>query len=155
MCDDDSTKYGGCCCCCVVITVIILVASSISSLPVNTWGLVYNGIGKTVDYNVYSSGIHTLGPMRSFIEYPTTLQTMSFRRGGTGEAISARSKDGLIVTFNAEFQYQLQRDKLFSQYMKFGVDYKSPCSRYAIDILNDSAAKENASSFFKELNSIS
>jgi hypothetical protein len=39
-------------------------------------------------------------------------------------------------------------------YMKFGEDYKSPCSRYAIDILNDSTAKNKASAFFKELNQI-
>jgi len=39
--------------------------------------------------------------------------------------------------------------------MKFGEDYKSPCSRYAIDVLNDSAAKYKASNFFKELIKIS
>ena len=60
-----------------------------------------------------------------------------------------------MVTFNADLQYQLRQPDLYKLYMKFGEDYKNPCSRYVIDILNDSASKQVASSYFKKLNDIS
>ena len=155
MCDDESTKMvGGCSCCCALITGIILIIMSIATLPINTWGLDYSGIGKTVDPTPQTAGIKFLGPLHSFIQYPTTQQTFSFQRGGIGPAISARTIDGLIVTFNANFQFRLNKGDLFKMYMKFGEDYQSPCSRYAIDVLNDSAAKNKASAFFKQLNLI-
>lgn len=155
MCDDDSTKViAGCSCCCCIITTFVLIVMSIATLPINTWGLDYNGIGKTVDPMAQTAGIKFLGPLHSFIQYPTTQQTFSFQSGGIGPAISARTIDGLIVTFNANFQYKLNKDDLYKMYMKFGEDYQSPCSRYAIDVLNDSASKYVASSFFKQLNKI-
>ena len=107
--DDDCRNIGFCMCCCGIVVGIILILMSISSLPINTWGLDYAGIGKTVDPIALTAGIHMLGPMHSFIEYPTTLQTFDFKSGGIGSAISARTIDGLIVTFNAEFQYALDK----------------------------------------------
>jgi expansin (peptidoglycan-binding protein) len=97
---EDECKIGVCCCACTSLIGIIVIIASFSSLPVNTWGLDYSGIGKTINPTIFSSGIHFLGPAHSFIEYPTTLQTFNFKSGGTGEAISARSIDGLIVTFD-------------------------------------------------------
>ena len=135
--------------CCGIITGLIILAMSFATLPINTWGLDYNGIGKTVSQVLMDAGVHVIGPLHRFIQYPITQQTFSFRSGGVGPAISARTMDGLMVTFNAEFQYQFVKSDLYKLYMKFGEDSKNPCSRYAIDVLNDSASKQKASSFFK------
>ena len=54
--------------------------------------------------------------------------------------IEARSKDGLMVNFRAQFQYQLNPKSLVTLYMRYGEDYKSPCIRFAVDTLNDQAA---------------
>lgn len=39
-------------------------------------------------------------------------------------------------------------DRLYDLYMKYGEDYRTPCEKYAIDILNDAATKYDANSFF-------
>ena len=36
-------------------------------------------------------------------------------------------------------------------YRRYGEDYKTPCSRYAIDAMTDDASKYQASFFFRNL----
>ena len=55
-----------------------MIAMSIKSLGVNTYGLDYAAITKTINPSVYTSGFHFLGFMHSFIEYPATYQTLDF-----------------------------------------------------------------------------
>ena len=42
-----------------------------------------------------------------------------------------------MVNFNAQFQYQLDQKNLYNLYMRYGEDYKSPCIRFAVDVMND------------------
>lgn len=93
-------------------------------MPINTYGLDYNGIFKEIDPNIYTSGFHYIGFMHRFIEYPTTIQTLDF--GGEvpdRPAIDARTKDGLMVTFKAQFQYQINQATLMDMYLDYGEDY--------------------------------
>jgi len=39
-------------------------------------------------------------------------------------------------------------NQLYNIYMTYGEDYKSPCEKYVIDILNDAATQYDAYSFF-------
>ena len=39
--------------------------------------------------------------------------------------------------------------------MRYGEDYKTPCEKFAIDILNDAATKHDANSFFTQTDQIS
>ena len=55
-----------------MIVAIVMIAMSIKSLGVNTYGLDYAAITKTINPSVYTSGFHFLGFMHSFIEYPAT-----------------------------------------------------------------------------------
>lgn len=75
-------KGAGQCICCMVcmvlIFLIVLLSASIKSLEINTYGLNYNPIGKSVEEKVYKSGIHWLGFAHSFIEFPQQLQTLNF-----------------------------------------------------------------------------
>ena len=32
--------------------------------------------------------------------------------------------------------------------MRYGADYRTPCEKYAVDILNDAATRHDASTFF-------
>jgi len=79
-----------------------LIGSSFASLPVNTWGLDYAGISKTIDSTPLTSGIHFLGVMHSFIIYETTRITWKFNGATT---IVARTADGLTVSFDAIIEY--------------------------------------------------
>ena len=123
----------------MVIIVITFVILSFSSLPVNTYGLDYSSITKQINENAYTSGYHYLGFMHSFIEYPTTMQTLDFSDSPTANRgpIEARSKDGLMVNFRAQFQYQFNQADLIHIYKRYGEDYKSPCIRFAVDTMND------------------
>ena len=95
----------GCSFCLMILIVITFVILSFSSLPINTYGLDYSPITKQINENIFTSGYHYLGFMHKFIEYPTTMQTLEFSDTNTANrgAIEARSKDGLMVNFRAQF----------------------------------------------------
>ena len=148
------------CICCSVCSLIIVVATflilSFSSLPVNTYGLDYSPISKQINPNVFDSGFHYLGFMHKFIEYSSSTLSIDFSDGGSADrgAIESRSIDGLQVKFQAQFQYTLNKLKLTDLYMRYGDDYKSPCIRYAVDVLNDRATNFTATKFFQEIDTV-
>jgi len=143
-------------CCLVTIIVIIFVSLSLSSLPVNTYGLDYSPISKTINTQIFDSGFHFLGFMHKFIEYPSSTLTINFSddNGSDRGQIESRSTDGLMVSFNAQFQYTFDRGQLRDLYLRYGEDYKNPCIRYAVDSLNDRATRYNATVFFKDLGTV-
>mmetsp|Transcript_32959 Transcript_32959/g.50417 ORF Transcript_32959/g.50417 Transcript_32959/m.50417 type:complete len:181 (+) Transcript_32959:6-548(+) len=148
------------CICCGVCTisviVVVFLVLSFSSIPVNTYGLDYSPITKTMNSQIYTSGFHYLGFMHKFIEYPSTMQTFEFSDASSANRglISARSKDGLMVNFRAQFQYQLDAKDLLNLYLRYGEDYKTPCIRYSVDVMNDMAAQFAASMFFRNLTTV-
>jgi hypothetical protein len=95
------------CCsvCLLVVVVITFLILSFSSLPVNTYGLDYSPITKRISPTVFSSGYHYLGFMHKFIEYPSIMQTIDYsnNKDASRGPIEARSKDGLMVNFRAQF----------------------------------------------------
>ena len=137
----------------VIATFLIL---SFSSLAVNTYGLDYSPISKTISPNIYDSGFHFLGFMHKFIEYSSQTMTVDFadESGADRPAIESRSIDGLQVKFAAQFQYQLNKGSLVDLYMRYGEDYKTPCIKFAIDVLNDKATNFTASKYFREIDLI-
>ena len=149
-------KCLGCSCCVFFVALIVYFAMSMSSLPVNTWGIDYSPITKTVNPNIYDSGFHMIGFMHKFIEYPSQVQSIDFSddKGNDRDAVESRSIDGLQVKFSVQFQYTLQKSNLIDLYLRYGEEYKPPCIRYAVDILNDKATQFTASQFFNDLGSV-
>lgn len=45
-------------------------------------------------------------------------------------------------------------EDLLKLYLTYGSDYKTPCLRFAIDKMNDIAARYKANEFFKDLQNI-
>ena len=82
---------------------ILFIILSFSSLPVNTYGLDYSPITKSINENVYTSGYHFIGFMHKFISYPSTMQTFEFAKTPTATRgpIEGRSSDGLMINFGA------------------------------------------------------
>ena len=56
-----------------------------------------------------------------------------------------------MVSFRAQFQYLLNSNNLPDLYNRYGEDYQTPCIRFAVDKMNDIAARYPASTFFKNL----
>ena len=59
-----------------------------------------------------------------------------------------------MVNFRAQFQYQLNQKNLLTLYLRYGENYKSPCIRFAVDVMNDQAATFAASMFFRNLTQV-
>ena len=148
---DDPKKVIGCCCCVTaVIAIAGLVFFSFSSLDAQEYGLDYSSISKTIDDKVYTSGYHFLGFAHSFIVYPSVVLNMEFSNdvAADREPIESRTEDGVPLSFKASFQYLLDANRLYDLYMRYGENYRPPCERFAVDILNDAATKHDANSFF-------
>jgi hypothetical protein len=94
--------------------------------------------------------------MHKFIEYPSQILSIDFSDevGNDRGPVESRSIDGLQVRFSVQFQYTLNKLNLLELYLRYGEDYKSPCTRYAVDILNDRATSFTASQFFQDLGSV-
>ena len=95
------------CCsvCMLIIVVVTFVVLSFSSLAVNTNGLDYSPITKEIGDQTYNSGYHYIGFMHKFIEYPSSTLTFEFSdlKNADRGPMNARSKDGLMVNFRAQF----------------------------------------------------
>jgi hypothetical protein len=140
-----------------VISILVLVFTSFRSLEVNEIGLNYSGITKTVDNELYTSGIHFLGVGHSFIKYPTTAQTYEFSKakGSHAPQVRSRTKDGLEVELEISFQYLYISTQVYDLYMTYGMNQLVPCKKIAIDILTDVATQFMASQFFFDKRKIS
>lgn len=140
-----------------VVALIVLIFTSFRTLEVNEIGLDYSGITKTIDKEVFTSGIHLLGVGHSFIKYPTTVQTYEFSnsRGSDGPSVRSRTKDGLEVELEISFQYIYMMDKIYEMYMRYANNQHLPCMKVAIDILTDVTTQYNAAEFFFSKDKIS
>lgn len=104
-CESPAGKCIGCSCCVFVVCLIMYFVLSISTLPVNTWGIDYSPITKQINPFIYDSGFHMIGFMHKFIEYPSQVQSLDFsdEKGADREAVESRSIDGLQVKFSVQF----------------------------------------------------
>ena len=111
-----------------VISALVLVFTSFRSLEVNEIGLNYSGITKSVDRDLFTSGIHFLGVGHSFIKYPTTVQTFEFSKSSQSDAknVRSRTKDGLEVELEISFQYLYVSTQLYDLYMMYGQKERLP-----------------------------
>lgn len=140
-----------------VVAMLILILTSFRTLEVNEIGLDYSGITKSIDTQLYTSGIHFLGVGHSFIKYPTTVQTYEFSKapGSDSPNVRSRTKDGLEVELEISFQFIYVSTQLYDLYMSYAKNYKTPCKKIAIDILTDIATQYIASQFFFDKEKIS
>lgn len=140
-----------------VVALIVLIFTSFRTLEVNEVGLDYSGITKTIDKQIFTSGIHLLGVGHSFIKYPTTVQTYEYSnaKGSDGPRVRSRTKDGLEVDLEISFQYIYILNKVYDMYMRYAENQNVPCMKVAIDILTDVATQYNAAEFFFSKDKIS
>ena len=140
-----------------VVALIVLIFTSFRTLEVNEVGLDYSGITKTIDKEIFTSGIHLLGVGHSFIKYPTTVQTYEFSKakGSDAPRVKSRTKDGLEVELEISFQYIYILNKIYDTYMRYAENQNIPWMKIAIDILTDVATQYNAAEFFFNKDKIS
>lgn len=149
-CASRNPKSLGCCCCSILLLVTIF--CSFGSLEINQLGLNYSLISSTVEKNGYSAGLYPLGPFHSFIKFPSTVQTIQFSndRDSSGPPLRSRTSDGLELTLEISFQYQLNTSVLSDLYHKFGTEYEKVYVNMAMDLVTSMATRYSATSFFSD-----
>jgi len=132
----------------------------IKSVEITEYGLSANMITRKVDPNPYLSGRYWIGPWCSFIKFPSVVKTIQYSDAkmqddlGMDEQgepmLRSRTSDGLDVTIELSFQYQLHQEKLFSLYTTFGAgrEFHDLFVRVAIDRLTEIATEYTANEFF-------
>jgi len=130
----------------ILIPSIVLLSVSFSSLESTEYGLNYNGNVKSIENLTYTSGLYFLGVGHSFIVFPKTLQTIDFTTDTT--PLSALTSDGLPVTLEISFQYQLNQDQIYELYLDLGDTWPEVFSAVGQHILAAVASDFPANDFF-------
>ncbi|MHA2362816.1 MAG: prohibitin family protein [Candidatus Hodarchaeales archaeon] len=138
----------------IIIAVIIIgigfVFFSFQPLEYTKYGIAYNSINNQIDKSkVYESGLYFL-PAHRFIKFPKTLQIIEFSAdpGADSGVMKSRTSDGLAVTLEISFQYQLIKEEIIDLYTEFGTDYKETFIRIGRDVVRDIAGEYTAIEFF-------
>lgn len=88
-----------------------------------------------------------------FLKFPSTVQNVQFSNDGKsldGDSLKTRTRDGLEITLEISFQYQLRSNKLFDLYNKYGLrdNYHNIFVKNAVDVLTAVATEHPAKHFF-------
>jgi len=95
----------------VVITSIVLFALSWDTIEPYQLGLIFDGNVMHIETDqTYTSGRRLVGLGKHYLAFPTTVQTLRFGdffNNQNGGDIVLRSKDGMVISLEVSFQYQL------------------------------------------------
>jgi len=139
---------------------LFIAIAGFKSVEITEYGLASNMITRKVQRAPYSSGRYWIGPWSNFIKFPAVLKTIQFSDSrlqddlGMDEQgdpmLRSRTADGLDVTIELSFQYQLHQDKVYDLYttMGSGRDFHNLFVRVAIDRLTEIATEYTANEFF-------
>jgi len=128
------------------------------NVEVTEYGLNYSLVTRKVDHNTYPSGRYWIGPLNHFVKFPAILTTIQFsdlsmqtdliERGD--DTLKSRTRDGLDVSIELSFQYQITAHKVHELYTNLGpyADFHKLFVRLAIDRLTEAATAYSATEFF-------
>lgn len=115
------------------------------------YGLKQNWITGQVDTSrVYTAGRYFIGFENSMITFPRIQITIEFSGDSNSESdsIGGRTSDGLSMTLEISFQYQLIQNKVPDLFNTYGNGYQLIFIQRARDIIRDISSKYNAIEFF-------
>lgn len=135
----------------VILAGIVLTSALFSpfllydTVDTTEYGLKYSTwTSSLIDENVYTGGRHYTGFFGKFLIFPATQQTIDF----TAESITGRTSDGLAISLQISFQYQLVKEKIVSIYKSLGVKYEDIFLQTSRDNLRDTTSLYTAIQFF-------
>lgn len=139
---------------------VFIAIGGIKSVEITEYGLSHNTITRKVEKRPYISGRYWIGPWCYFIKFPSVVKTIQFSDSrlqndlGIDEQgdpmLRSRTADGLDVTIELSFQYQLHGEKLYELYTTAGAgrDFHDLYVRVAVDRLTEIATEYTANEFF-------
>jgi hypothetical protein len=121
----------GCCSIVVFILVILFFPATVKQLGQHKVGLTKNTISGVIDLdNTYEPGRYWLGFWRSFVEFPSTIQTIQFSSESSEEGVQqlgpmeARDSKGEPIIMDITVQYKLKGDLVGQIYKEFTTLYE-------------------------------
>lgn len=137
---------------CGSCTLFVLLLMSLGALEPLQYGLTVNWVTRQVDQKtLYKGGRHFIGPWNSFVAFPSTQVTVLFAEGDGGYGpLVTRTKDGLSLTLQLAFQYQVDEQKLGELYSMANMQYEPLFVRNARDVLLKAAADYEAFQYWQE-----
>jgi len=114
-------------------------------------GLDYNTILQSISPEAWTTGRHWLGLGHRFVKFPSTVITVQFSHdapGASGGPLRSRTYDGLEVSLEISFQYQLAQSSLYQMYTTFGPEYHNLFVKMGMDLLTVAATHHYARAFF-------
>lgn len=142
------------------MAVIILALSGFGSVEISEYGLLENLVTRKVAKAPFGAGRYWIGPWCRFIRFPSVVKTIQFSDSslqtdlGFDELgdpmLRSRTSDGLDVSIELSFQYQLHEPTLYTLYTTLGpgLDFHRTYVRIAIDRLTEIATEYSAGEFF-------
>lgn len=139
---------------------VFIAIGGIRTVEITEYALNSNLLTRKVEKQPYMSGRYWVGPWCQFIKFPAVVKTIQFSDSrlqddlGIDEQgdpmLRSRTADGLDVTIELSFQYQLHMEKLYNLYTSFGAgrNFHDLFVRVAIDRLTEIATEYTANEFF-------
>lgn len=144
---------------CLIMAALAFVGG-IANVEVTEYALNYSLLTRTVEHRTYTSGRYWIGPFNYFVKYPAVVKTIQFSEAKLQYDLSAsersdgllrsRTSDGLDVSIELSFQYQIDPMKLYHLYTTLDASpfYHNVYTRIAIDRLTETATTYSANEFF-------
>lgn len=138
-----------------LITLLIIVGivigfgfSGLEKLDTNQFGLARSTWSGEVETDmVYEAGMHWIGLFKEFIAFPSIQQTITYYTSESN-AVTGRTQDGLAISLDISFQYQLLKEGIAYLYTTMGESYDSIFWQFARDVIRDVASLYTAIEFF-------
>ena len=126
------------------------------SVDVTEYALKVNWLDKKLDEStVYEEGLYDIGFYYNFIKFPRTVQEITYfvpeesnYRASNRLPLDSRTKDGLLITFQLSFYFQLQKENLTKLYKTYALTYEDKFIGQGRTTLRDVASYYNAIEFF-------
>lgn len=139
---------------------VFLLLYGFGTVEITEYALCASLLTRKVEPNTYVSGRYWIGPFNYFITFPSVVKTIQFSDSKFQSDLSmsergdpllrSRTADGLDVTIELSFQYQLKKDDIYELYTTLGDgDYfHNTFVRISIDKLTEIATLYTANEFF-------
>lgn len=151
---------GICCCgCCTIVNLILIILffpCTVTQLGQFKYGLVKNTITGIVDLDqVFYPGRYWIGFWKTFIEFPSTLNTIEFSDESPEKGVkqlsvlSARDRDGKQLYLDISVQYRLRPEQLGKIYKDMTILYEDVYISDLRDKLAKAAQKFGGAQFWE------
>ena len=140
----------GCGICWLIIGLILFLVSIGTVEPIE-YGIVYNSIQKSVNTEeIYAGGWYLIGPVNSFVTFPSTLVNMDFTEfaNATAKPIIVKDSDGQEIRLSMSLQYKLHKDDIGKLYTEYKTDYENTFVSYTDSVVRKKVGTFNSTAFW-------